>query len=95
MYKAGIIGPGNIAARYAKPSDSYPYCHTGGIRFCDATELVAVADLSEERREEFKQTWGPAFPLPHCTRNDYMAVNEIGFAMIESGLTGRTVSISC
>jgi len=62
MYRVGIIGLGSIAARYAKPSDAYPYCHTGGIRFCDSTDLVAVADLSEERREEFSQTWSPAFP---------------------------------
>ena len=62
MYKVGIIGLGNIASRYSKPEDPYPYCHTGGIRLCDATELVAVADLSEERRDEFKETWGVAFP---------------------------------
>ena len=62
MYKVGIIGLGSIAARYAKPADAYPYCHTGGIRFCDSTELVAVADLSQERRDEFRETWGPAFP---------------------------------
>ena len=62
MYKVGIIGLGNIAARYSKPSDAHPYCHTGGIRLCDSTELVAVADMSAERREEFKQVWGVAFP---------------------------------
>ncbi len=62
MYKVGIVGLGSIAARYAKPEDQYPYCHTGGIRLCDSTELVAVADLSEERCAEFEQTWGPAFP---------------------------------
>jgi predicted dehydrogenase len=62
MYKVGIIGLGNIASRYSKPSDPYPYCHTGGIRLCESTELVAVADLSQERRDDFKETWGPAFP---------------------------------
>ena len=62
MYKVGIIGLGSIAARYSKPSDPYPYCHTGGIRFCESTELVAVADLSQERRDEFKETWGPGVP---------------------------------
>jgi predicted dehydrogenase len=70
MYKVGIIGLGSIAARYSKPSDPYPYCHTGGIRFCDATQLVAVADLSEERRNEFRQTWGPAFPEGSITYYD-------------------------
>jgi len=62
MYKVGIIGLGSIAARYSKPEDPYPYCHAGGIRFCDSTELAAVADLSEERRAEFEQVWGPGFP---------------------------------
>lgn len=62
MYKVGIIGLGNIASRYSKPSDPYPYCHVGGIRLCNSTELVAVADISEERRKEFKETWEPAFP---------------------------------
>jgi predicted dehydrogenase len=62
MYRVGIIGLGSIAARYSKPDDRYPYCHTGGIRQCEKTELVAVADLSKERREEFQTTWGPAFP---------------------------------
>ena len=62
MYRVGVIGLGSIAARYSNPDDPYPYCHVGGIRHCESTELVAVADLSQERREEFKQTWGPGFP---------------------------------
>lgn len=62
MYKVGVIGLGSIAARYSKPEDQYPYCHVGGIRQCESTELVAVADLSEERQQEFKQVWGPGFP---------------------------------
>jgi predicted dehydrogenase len=62
MYRVGVIGLGNIASRYSKPEDPYPYCHVGGIRHCETTELVGVADLSEERREDFKKTWGPAFP---------------------------------
>ena len=33
--------------------------------------------------------------LPHCTRHDYLAVNEICFATIESGLTGQTIAIPC
>ena len=32
-------------------------------------------------------------PLPDCSKNDYMAVNEIGFATIESGLTKQIVNI--
>ncbi len=50
MYRVGIIGLGNIASRYSKPEEPYPYCHAGGIRQCESTELVAVADLSQERR---------------------------------------------
>ena len=34
-------------------------------------------------------------PLPHCARGEYMAVNEIGFATIESGLTGQTIQLPC
>ena len=33
--------------------------------------------------------------LPHCSRNNYIAVNEIGFATIESGLIGQTIEIPC
>ena len=62
MYRVGVIGLGSIASRYSTPDDAYPYCHTGGIRFCETTELVAVADMSAERQEEFQQIWGPAFP---------------------------------
>ena len=62
MYRVGIIGLGSIASRYSTPDDAYPYCHTGGIRFCETTELVAVADMSQERQTEFQQVWGPAFP---------------------------------
>jgi predicted dehydrogenase len=62
MYRVGVIGLGSIAARYSNPNDPYPYCHVGGIRLCAATQLVAVADMSKERRDEFAQTWGPAFP---------------------------------
>jgi len=62
MYKVGVIGLGHIASKYSKPEDLYPYCHVGGIRLCDSTELVAVADMSDEAQKEFKQVWGPAFP---------------------------------
>jgi predicted dehydrogenase len=62
MYRVGVIGLGAIAARYSNPDDAYPYCHVGGIRHSDSTELVAVADMSKERRDEFAEAWGPAFP---------------------------------
>ena len=62
MYRVGVIGLGAIAARYSNPNDEYPYCHVGGIRHSDTTQLVAVADMSKERRDEFAAAWGPAFP---------------------------------
>ena len=33
--------------------------------------------------------------LPHCSQENYIAVNEIGFATIESGVTGHTIEIPC
>ena len=32
-------------------------------------------------------------PLPHCTNDDFAAVNEIGFAAIESALTGQRIAL--
>ena len=78
MYRVGIIGLGNIASRYSTPDDAYPYCHTGGIRFCETTELVAVADMSLERQSDFQQTWGPAFP------NNSINYYETDTQMLES-----------
>ena len=34
-------------------------------------------------------------PPPHCSGADNLAVNEIAFATIESGLTGRKVDTPC
>ena len=64
MYRVGIIGLGSIAARYSTPDDAYPYCHTGGIRFCETTELVAVADMSQERQTEFSTGVGDLLSQP-------------------------------
>lgn len=61
MYGVGLVGLGSIAARYSTPSDPFPYCHAGGIRQCKLTNLVAVADMDEDRQTEFRQTWGPSF----------------------------------
>ena len=61
MYRVGLIGLGSIAARYSTPSDPFPYCHAGGIRQCKLTNLVAVADMDEDRQTEFRQTRGPSF----------------------------------
>ncbi len=62
MYKAGIIGLGNIAAKYNSPEDDLPYCHVGGIRHSSQVKLDAVADLAEPVRENFRSTWGGVFP---------------------------------
>ncbi len=78
MNRVGIIGLGSIAARYSKPDDPYPYCHAGGIRHCETTELVAVADMSVERQDEFKSTWGPGFP------NNSINYYETDVQMLES-----------
>ena len=54
MYCVGLIGLGSIATRYSTPSDSFPYCHAGGIRQCKLTNLVAVADMDEDCQTEFR-----------------------------------------
>lgn len=78
MYRVGIIGLGSIAARYSTPDEPYPYCHAGGIRLCETTDLVAVADMSAERRTEFRQTWGSGFP------DDSINYYETDVQMLES-----------
>ena len=65
MYKVGIIGLGNIAAGYSGPEDAAPYTHAGGINHSNKVELTAVADLSEETRENFRAKWGECFPETH------------------------------
>lgn len=62
MYKVGIIGLGNIAAKYGQPDQPAPYCHVGGINHSDRVKLVAVADMSAEVREQFRTQWGGVFP---------------------------------
>ena len=62
MYQVGVIGLGNIAAAYSTPADEFPYCHVGGIRHSSKVELMAVADLVEPPRENFRKKWGQVFP---------------------------------
>ncbi len=62
MYRAAVIGLGNIAAMYSRPEDTAPYCHVGGIRQCGRVQLAAVCDLLEEKREAFRKRWGGCFP---------------------------------
>ena len=63
MYGVGLVGLGSIAARYSTPSDPFPYCHAGGIRQSKLTNLVAVADMDEDRQTEFRQTWDHFFQI--------------------------------
>ena len=67
MYRVGVIGLGPIAAMYGKPEDEAPYCHVGGIRHSQRVELAAVADLSAEVQNRFRERWGGVFPdtLPY------------------------------
>jgi len=61
-YRVGVIGLGPIAAMYGKPGDEFPYCHIGGILQSNRVELIAVADMLEEKREKFRSVWGEAIP---------------------------------
>jgi predicted dehydrogenase len=62
MYEVGLIGIGSIAEGYGKPEDPNSYCHIAGIIHSPGVELAAVADLSEERRDNFKAKWGALLP---------------------------------
>lgn len=62
MYQVGVVGLGSIAAMYETPEDDEPYCHVGGIRESESVELRAVADLSADARDRFRDVWGEAFP---------------------------------
>ena len=62
MHRVGIVGLGQIAEGYGSPESSTSYCHAGGILNSNKVELVAVADLSDDRRKAFSDKWGKAFP---------------------------------
>jgi len=62
MYQVGVIGLGHIAAQYSTPEEETPYCHVGGIRYSNNVELVAVTDIAEPARDEFRTVWGKVFP---------------------------------
>ena len=73
-YTVGVIGLGKIAAMYGKPEDALPYCHVGGIRHSDRVKLAAVADLSAEAREAFRDVWGSAFSESLAWHDDLSAM---------------------
>jgi len=62
MYKVGVIGLGSIAEGYGKPEDPNSYCHVGGILSSDRVVLAAVADLQQDRLDNFRAKWGAHFP---------------------------------
>lgn len=62
MYQVGLIGIGSIAEGYGKPEDPNSYCHIAGIIHHPRVELAAVADLSDERRDNFRTKWGALLP---------------------------------
>lgn len=61
------------------------------------------ASASTTRRSPHKSLFKVAYeqiaayldggPLPHCSGKDYLAVNERGFATLESDRTGRRIEI--
>jgi predicted dehydrogenase len=58
MFKVGLIGLGDIAAKYTKPGNLQAYCHAGGVELCEGVEITAVADDSKENMDYYSQTWG-------------------------------------
>ena len=73
MFRAGLIGLGNIAALYSTPEDPLPYCHAGGIRLTKGIKLVAAAEPDAKRRAEVGSTWG----IPKLYENaDQMLAGE-------------------
>ncbi|MDA1193473.1 MAG: hypothetical protein O3A46_17490, partial [Candidatus Poribacteria bacterium] len=65
----------------------------GGKRIDNATlDLPPNASVFKVAYQQIADYLDGGDP-PHCSRGDYMAVNEIGFATIESGITGKTIDI--
>ena len=64
-YSAGIIGAGGIAGlgilglhdEEDIGKEKFPESHAGGYHATDGIELVAVADLNEEKLETFGEAW--------------------------------------
>ena len=58
MHRVGIVGLGQIAEGYGSPENSTSYCHAGGILNSNKVQLVAVDDLSDDRRSAISDKWG-------------------------------------
>jgi len=58
-YKVGIVGCGRIAGGFEDlPLTEKPCTHVGAYNAIPETEVVAVADVSEEQVGEFSKRWG-------------------------------------
>ncbi len=58
MFKAAIIGCGNIAGGYDKKiPDSWSFTHAGAYHLCSDTELVAAADPDGNALNLFSKKW--------------------------------------
>jgi len=58
-YKAAIIGLGQVGSLFDDdPKRKGIWTHAGAYRAVERVELVAGADISEERRRRFAQRWG-------------------------------------
>ena len=80
MYRVGLIGLGNIAARYSKPDEPFPYSHAGGIRLTEGVELVAGADPNETQRREVGAEWGIQGLYPSAA--DMLAAEKLDVAAV-------------
>lgn len=59
QFKAGLIGCGNIGARYdEKNTGGNIYTHAGMYRKTEGLELIAACDPDEVRLQEFGRCWG-------------------------------------
>lgn len=84
MYRVGVIGLGSIAEGYGKPEDRDSFCHVGGILYSDRVELAAVADLQQERLDNFRTKWGPHFPAARYYPGDeeMLAAEELDIVAV-------------
>lgn len=59
VFKAAIIGCGNIAGGYdIKVPDKWSFTHAGAYHLCPDTKLVAVADVAIGPLKRFGMKWG-------------------------------------
>lgn len=69
-YRVGVIGCGRMASTISneqfphvgprKPGRGgmvYPYCHAGGYKLVEETEMVAACDIIEEKVKAFQERW--------------------------------------